>query len=74
MGKDVFNTVLLVLFLFFCFGFGFFSFFYYYFFNTVLTWKIVGVSKVSVLYIYIDKPGKGKKIPQENTYYIHWIA
>ena len=30
--------------------------FYYvfFFFNIVLTWKIVGVSKTSVLYIYID--------------------
>ena len=36
---------------FFCFIFGF-GFFY---FNAVLTWKIVEASKVSVLYIYIDK-------------------
>ena len=27
--------------------------FIYVFFNTVLMWKIVGVSKVSVIYIYI---------------------
>ena len=32
-----------------------FFLFYYYFFNIVLTWKIVEASKVSVLYIYIDK-------------------
>ena len=25
----------------------------FFFFNTVLTWKIVGASKVSVIYIYI---------------------
>ena len=36
------------------FFFFFFGFCFYYFsFNTVLTWKIVGVSKVSVIYIYI---------------------
>ena len=29
-------------------------YYYYYFFNVVLTWKIVGASKASVLYIYID--------------------
>ena len=29
------------------------NFVYIYFFNIVLTWKIVGVSKVSVIYIYI---------------------
>ena len=33
------------------FFFGFMSFF---FFNIMLMWKIVEVSKVSVLYIYID--------------------
>ena len=37
----------LVLVLFFCFIIIIFS-------NTVLTWKIVGASKVSVLYRYID--------------------
>ena len=37
---------------FLCLFIYFFSFTF--FFNTVLTWKIVGVSKVSVLYIYID--------------------
>jgi len=30
------------------------KFYYYYFFNIVLMWKFVGVSKVLVLYIYID--------------------
>ena len=41
---------------FFFFGFGFIYLFWFYFFsfNTVLTWKIVGASKTSVLYIYID--------------------
>ena len=29
-------------------------FIYLFIFNIVLTWKIVGASKVSVLYIYID--------------------
>ena len=29
-------------------------FFYVFFFNIVLTWKFVGASKVSVLYVYID--------------------
>ena len=40
---------------FFFFGFGFIYLFWFYFFsfNTVLTWKIVGASKTSVLYIYI---------------------
>ena len=33
-------------------GFGF-IFWFYIFFNIVLTWKIVGASKVLVLYIYI---------------------
>ena len=46
----------------FFFGFGFFFFFFgfifglgffIYFFNAMLMWKIVKVSKVSVLYIYI---------------------
>ena len=36
----------------FFFGFGF-IFWFYIFFNIVLTWKIVGASKVLVLYIYI---------------------
>ena len=36
----------------FFFGFGF-IFWFYIFFNIVLTWKIVGASKASVLYIYI---------------------
>ena len=31
-----------------------FMFFFYLFYNIVLMWKIVGVSKASVLYIYID--------------------
>ena len=31
-----------------------FKLFIYLFFNIVLMWKIVGVSKVSVIYIYID--------------------
>jgi len=30
------------------------KFYYYYFFNIVLMWKFVGVSKASILYIYID--------------------
>ena len=30
------------------------KFYYYLFFNIVITWKIVGVSKASVLYVYID--------------------
>ena len=30
------------------------KFYYYLFFNIVLTRKIVGVSKASVLYVYID--------------------
>ena len=30
-------------------------YYYYYYFNVVLTWKIVGASKASVIYIYIDK-------------------
>ena len=30
------------------------KFYYYLFFNIVLTWKIVGASKASVLYVYID--------------------
>ena len=29
-------------------------YYYYYYFNIMLTWKIVGVSKTSVIYIYID--------------------
>ena len=42
-------------FFFFCLGLkNFFIFFIMFFiFNTVLMWKIVGVSKDSVLYIYI---------------------
>ena len=36
----------------FFFFFGF-IFWFYIFFNIVLTWKIVGVSKVLVIYIYI---------------------
>ena len=28
-------------------------YYYYYYFNIVLMWKIVGASKVSVIYIYI---------------------
>ena len=36
-------------------GSGFRKFHYYLYFNIVLTWKIVGVSKASVLYVYIDK-------------------
>ena len=31
------------------------KFYYIFFFNIVLTWKTVGVSKASVLYVYIDK-------------------
>ena len=30
------------------------KFYYYLFFNIVLMWKIVGVSKASILYVYID--------------------
>ena len=37
---------------FLCLFIYFFSFMF--FFNIVLTWKFVGASKVSVLYIYID--------------------
>ena len=33
--------------------FFFFFWFMFFFLNIVLTWKIVGVSKVSVIYIYI---------------------
>ena len=47
----------------FGFGFGFVFLFYYYFFNIVLTQKIVGASKASVLYIYIDN----KKVKQIYT-------
>ena len=36
-------------------GSGFRKVLLYIFFNILLTWKIVGVSKVSVLYVYIDK-------------------
>ena len=35
-------------------GLGFRKNLLYIFFNIVLTWKIVGDSKVSVLYLYID--------------------
>ena len=35
-------------------GLGFRKVLLYIFFNIVLTWKIVGASKVSVLYLYID--------------------
>ena len=35
-------------------GLGFRKVLLYFFFSIVLTWKIVGVSKVSVLYLYID--------------------
>ena len=44
-----FMTFFFLRFWFYCFMF------YYYFFNVMLTWKIVGVSKDSVLYIYIDE-------------------
>ena len=30
----------------------------------MLTWKIVGVSKVSVLYIYIDKQNQNESVTQ----------
>ena len=33
----------------------FFRFMFFFKKNIVLTWKIVGVSKVSVIYIYINK-------------------
>ena len=36
-------------------GSGFRKVLLYIFFNILLTWKIVGVSKVLVLYVYIDK-------------------
>ena len=36
------------------FYYVFFFLFYVFFFNIVLTWKFVEVSKVSVLYVYID--------------------
>ena len=34
-----------------------FKWFYYifFFFNIMLTWKFVGASKVSILYVYIDE-------------------
>ena len=48
-----------------CLLLRFFFLFYVFFLNIVLTWKFVGASKVSVLYIYIDeeegKRGKFKK-------------
>ena len=37
-----------------CLLLRFFFLFYVFFLNIVLTWKFVGASKVSVLYIYID--------------------
>ena len=46
-----FNTVLFVLLFFLVLVLFFFCFII--FFNTVLTWKIVGASKASVIYIYI---------------------
>jgi len=43
------------------FWFWFYLFCFIIFFNIVLTWKIVGVLKISVLYIYIDYNNNNKK-------------
>ena len=39
------------------FFFFVFCFLFFFLINIVLTWKIVGASKASVIYIYIDKIG-----------------
>ena len=53
--REVYNGFLRFRFFFF-FWFWFYCFMFYvlllFFFNVVLTWKIVGVSKASILYIY----------------------
>ena len=37
------------------------KFYYIYFFNIVLMWKIMGASKASVLYVYIDDNNNNNK-------------
>ena len=46
-GREWVYDVFFLRFWFYCFMI------YYYFFNVMLTWKIIGASKASVLYIYI---------------------
>ena len=38
------------------------------FFNIVLAWKTVGVAKVSVLYVYIDKRVNLHPLPSNSTW------